>query len=266
VKDLTDTAILRGLATRHLGRSVEVHQSVSSTNDVALERLAGGSPHGTLVVAEAQTAGRGRRGNVWVTPPGLSLAASLVLRSERVTLQPTLLVAAVALGIAEGLERAAGAAVGIKWPNDLWIGGKKVAGILVEARSSAGAAPALVAGFGINVNASAAAFPPGLRATATSLALATGRTYDRSEVLRLVLASLEPRLDEGMSGTPGRTLLEAYRDRSVLLGRTVELLDGDEPLRGFVADLSATDGLLLRTSDGRARHVRAEHARDVRAV
>ena len=265
MKDLTDGSILRGLTTRHLGRSVEVHPSVTSTNDVALERLAGRAPHGALVVAEAQTAGRGRRGNVWVTPPGLSLAASLVLRSEHGVVQPTLLVAAVALGIAEGLERASGAAVGIKWPNDLWIGGRKVAGILVEARSSGGAL-GLVAGFGINVNAPAAAFPPGLRETATSLALATGRTYDRSEVLRLVLASLEPRLDESMAGSPDRSLLEAYRDRSVLLGRTVELLDGDEPLRGFVADLSAADGLLLRTPDGRARHVRAEHARDVRAV
>lgn len=266
MRDLDAAALLRRLRTRRLGRPLEVYESVGSTNDVALERLENGAPHGTLVVAESQTQGRGRRGHVWVTPPGLSIAASLVLRAERPVGAPTLLVAAVALGIAEGLERASGAAVGIKWPNDLWMAGRKVAGILVEARGVGARAPAFVAGFGINVNASAAAFPAGLRASATSLALATGRTYDRAEVLSLVLAALEPRVDEVLEGTPGPALLEAYRDRSVLLGRLVELLDGDEPLRGTVADLSATDGLLLRTEDGRARHVRAEVARDVRIV
>jgi BirA family biotin operon repressor/biotin-[acetyl-CoA-carboxylase] ligase len=262
---LTAAEIARGLATRRLGRPCEVHAVVPSTNDLALERLAAGAPHGLLVVADAQTAGRGRRGNAWHSPPGLAIHASLVLRGDRALAVPTALVAAVALGIAEGIESAAAASVGIKWPNDLWIGGRKVAGILVEARGD-GAAPAFVAGFGINVNHAASDFPPDVARQATSLAASCGRTIDRAAVLRAVLAALEPRIDAVLAGVGGAEMNESYRARSVLLGRRVELFEADRPLAGTVADLSATDGLLLRTDDGAHRHVPAAHVRDVRPV
>lgn len=263
---LTAAAILRGLTTRHLGRPAEVHPSVGSTNDLALAHLAAGAPHGALVVADAQTQGRGRRGSAWSTPPGVAVAASLVLRFARPIDPPTLLVAAVGLGIAEGLERAARVTVRIKWPNDLWIGERKVAGILVEARGFSADAPALVVGFGVNVNQREADFPADVRDVATSLALVTGTTHDRATVLRRVLEALEPRVESVFDAASAHGLEEAYRDRSLLLGRNVELFDGDQPLRGFVADLSARDGLLLRTPDGRHRHVKAELARDVRPV
>lgn len=254
------------LRTHHLGRPCEVHATVTSTNDLALERLGAGAPHGHLVVADAQTGGRGRRGRAWHSPPGLAIHASLVIRGERELVAPTLLVAAVGLGIAEGLEAAARVKVGIKWPNDLWIGGRKVAGILVEARGFRPDAPALVAGFGINVNHALDDFPPDLRDVATSVALATGARLDRRDVLSAVLESLEPRVDEALSGAPAPALHEAYRSRSVLLGRRVALLDADEPVVGSVADLSATDGLLLRTDLGAHRHVPAERAAEVRLV
>lgn len=260
----------RGLRTRAFGRSCEVHESVGSTNDLALDRLGAGAPHGHLVVADAQTGGRGRRGRAWHSPAGLAIHASLVLRGDRALAAPTALVAAVGLGIAEGLEAAAAVHVGIKWPNDLWIGGRKVAGILVEARGFRADAPAFVAGFGINVNASLGDFPDDLRATATSLVLGASPPgagqLDRGEVLRAVLEALEPRVDRVLAGGPDPSLHEEYRARSVLLGRRVELLDAGEPLRGTVADLSATDGLLLRADDGTCRHVPAEHVRDVRPV
>ena len=125
---LSAAAVARGLRTRRLGRPCEVHATVGSTNDAALDLLDAGAPHGTLVVADTQTAGRGRRGRVWHSPPGVAIHASLVLRGDRALASPTALVAAVGLGIAEGLERATSGAVsvGIKWPNDLWIGGRTV--------------------------------------------------------------------------------------------------------------------------------------------
>lgn len=270
-------AVSAGLRTDHLGRAIESHAAIGSTNDRALDLLAQGAPHGTLVLADAQTAGRGRRGHAWHSPPGLAIHASLVLRGERPIPSPTLLVAAAGLGIAEGIEAAAPVSAGIKWPNDVWIRERKVAGILVEARGFRADAPAFVLGFGINVLHAESDFPQALRATATSLAIecaAAGRAAavpSREAVLRAVLAALEPLVASALGtkadGTPAGTarapvpsIHTRYRDRSVLLGRRVTLLDGDIPLTGVVADLSASDGLLLRTDDGVLRHVRAEHA------
>jgi BirA family transcriptional regulator, biotin operon repressor / biotin---[acetyl-CoA-carboxylase] ligase len=261
-----ETSIAGALTTAQLGRKLRFRSVCESTNDVALELLAGGAPHGTLVVADRQTQGRGQRGRTWHSPAGTSIHASLVLRGTSSIPTPTLLVAAVGLGLAEGIEAATGANVGIKWPNDLWCGGRKIAGVLVEARGYSAKSPACVAGFGVNVNQRADDFPPELRGTATSLALATGRRHDRTAVLAAALSALEPRIEQVLSGAPAPDLHDAYRARSVLLGQRVSLFDADAPLDGFVADLSATDGLLLRTDDGRHRHVPAEHARDVRPV
>jgi BirA family biotin operon repressor/biotin-[acetyl-CoA-carboxylase] ligase len=263
---LSAETIRRGLATAHLGRTLHSFPVCGSTNDVALELLARGAAHGTLVVADAQTQGRGQRGRSWHSPPGRAIHASLVLRASAPVASPTLLVAAVGLGLAEGLESAAGVEIGIKWPNDLWCDRRKVAGILVEARGYRADEPAFVAGFGVNVNQTADDFPPELRGVATSLALRTGRRHDRAAVLRAVLAALEPRVDQVLGAQAAAELHDAYRRRSVLLGQRVTLFDADARVEGFVADLSATDGLLLRTDDGRHRHVPAEHARDVRPV
>lgn len=261
---LNGDRIRRELTTTHLGRTVHCFPMCGSTNDVALELLSRDAVHGTLVVADAQSQGRGQRGRTWHSPPARSIYASLVLRAPSSAVSPTLLVAAVGLGLAEGLEAVAGVDVGIKWPNDLWCDGRKMAGILVEARGFRIDAPAFVAGFGINVNHSADDFPPELRAVATSLALRTGRRHDRTAVLCAALAALEPRVDQALAGQGTAELHDAYRRRSVLLGQRVTLLDADARVDGVVADLSATDGLLLRTDDGRHRHVLAEHARDVR--
>ena len=264
--DISTDAVRRALTTDRLGRALTVLRVCGSTNDLALDLLAAGAPHGALVVADEQTRGRGRRGSSWHSPPGTSIYASLVLRGEARVASPTLLVAAVGLGLAEGLEAATGVDVGIKWPNDLWCGGRKVAGVLVEARGFRVESPAFVAGFGVNVNQRADEFPVELRASATSLAVATGRRHDRAAVLAAALAALEPRIERALVGGGAAELHDAYRRRSVLLGRRVTLLDADAPIEGFVSDISATDGLLVRTDDGRHRHVLAEHARDVRPV
>jgi BirA family biotin operon repressor/biotin-[acetyl-CoA-carboxylase] ligase len=266
VTDFGEPEIREALRTSRFVRALQVHAVCGSTNDLALELLTAGAPHGTLVVADRQTKGRGQRGRTWHSPAGTSVHASLVLRGDVPIASPTLLVAAVGLGLAEGVEAATGADVGIKWPNDLWCARRKVAGILVEARGYAAQRPAFVAGFGINVNQRPEDFPAELRAEATSLAMVTGRRHRRAAVLAAALASLAPRIEQVLSGARAPDLHEAYRARSVLLGQRVRLLDADAPLDGFVADLSATDGLLLRTDDGRHRHVPAEHARDVRPV
>ena len=118
---------------------------------------------------------------------------------------------------------------------------------------------------GVNVGHRGVDFPPEIRDTATSLALVTGGLHDRADVLRAMLEALEPRIDQALAGGTG-DLEEAYRERSLLRGRDVELLHGDRRVRGVVTDLSARDGLLLRLPDGRMQLIPSEHARDVRPV
>lgn len=182
-------------------------RSVDSTN-VRAQALAGsGAPHGTLVTAEAQTAGHGRQGRAWVTPPGRALACSLVLRDP-----PRLLPMLAALAVADVAAAfdGAGRATAIKWPNDVLLDGRKVAGILAEGRPQEGW---VVLGIGVNVAVAQDGFPPELREVATSL----GRTPADVEPL---LALLLDRLAHWLAATPDQAM-DAYRARDALAGREI---------------------------------------------
>jgi BirA family biotin operon repressor/biotin-[acetyl-CoA-carboxylase] ligase len=206
-----------------LGEPREHHASIGSTNERARELAEEGAAHGTLVTANEQTAGRGRQGRSWVTPPGVAIAASLILREfdELLPLRAGLAVADVA-----------GPSALVKWPNDVWIDGRKVAGILVEARGWA------VLGIGVNVAVDVAALPPEAAAVAGTL----GRDPSELDVtLSALLSALETRLSE-----PKRATLEALRERDALLGKTVRW-DGGE---GIGAGIDDTGGLVVELPDG----------------
>ena len=198
-----------------------------STNERARELAAGGAPHGTLVTADEQSAGRGRQGRTWTAPPRSALLMSLVLRDLRETLP---LSAAVAVCEALPLEAT------IKWPNDIWVRARKLAGILVEGRPQEGWA---VLGIGLNVRTSE--FPAELRETATSL-LREGVDTTSEEVLRRVLVALDRWLDR-----PASDVLAAWRERDALLGRPVRWANGS----GVGGGVDETGALLVDTAEGR---------------
>jgi BirA family transcriptional regulator, biotin operon repressor / biotin---[acetyl-CoA-carboxylase] ligase len=216
-----------------LGRPRLHHRLTASTNERAKELAAAGAPHGTLVTADEQSAGRGRQGRVWTAPPGSSILASLVLR-EFDELLP--LVASVA--VAEACE-AAGVNCAIKWPNDVWIDGRKVAGILVEGRPQEGWA---VLGFGLNVSTKADELPEELKEIATSLQIAAKRAPSREALLETVLAALEGRLADSHE-----TMLAAWAERDALKGRAVSWEGGE----GIGAGVDEDGALLVDTDDGR---------------
>ena len=198
-----------------------------STNERARELAAGGAPHGTLVTADEQSAGRGRQGRTWTAPPRSALLMSLVLRDLRETLP---LAAAVAVCEALPLEAT------IKWPNDIWVRGRKLAGILVEGRPQESWA---VLGVGVNVRT--AEFPAELREIATSLRLeAVEATPD--DVLEGVLAALSEWLPR-----PTGEVLAAWRERDALLGRPVRWANGS----GVGSGVDETGALLVDTDAGR---------------
>lgn len=224
--------------TCSLGQVREHHASVGSTNDVALAWARAGAPHGALVTADAQTAGRGRRGRAWDSRPG-GLYASVVLRPTGTAWGAIGL--AVGLGVREGLARWVPQAT-LKWPNDVLCGGRKLAGVLCETRWFGGAAD-LVAGFGINVEQRE--FAEGLTATSVAIELGGASCPSRQVVLEAVLEGLEGALAEffggGFAAIRGR-----YAAHSAVLGRDVRV--GEAVLRAIGFD----DDGALRVRDGAA--------------
>jgi BirA family biotin operon repressor/biotin-[acetyl-CoA-carboxylase] ligase len=210
-----------------LGRPRLHLRETGSTNDRARELAAAGTPHGTVVTAREQTAGRGRWGRTWVGPPGRALLMSLVLRE----LDPLLPLRA-GLAVAD----LAGDAAKVKWPNDVWIDGRKVAGLLVEARPQSSWA---VLGIGVNVAVDVGELPAELHGTAGTL----GRRPDELEAaLAELLRALEHRLAE-----PTPAALEALRARDALLDRPIAWQDGE----GVGAGIDDAGSLLARLADGR---------------
>ncbi|MBS1869899.1 MAG: biotin--[acetyl-CoA-carboxylase] ligase [Actinobacteria bacterium] len=206
-------------------------REVDSTN-VRAQRLAvGGAPHGALVTAAAQTAGHGRQGRAWVTPPGRALACSLVLRDP-----PRLLPMVAALAVADVADRldAAGRTAAIKWPNDVLLDGRKVAGILAEGRPQEGW---VVLGIGLNVAVAQDGFPPELHALATSL--------DRAPAdVETALALLLERLEHWLATAPADAI-DAYRARDALAGREIAWNGG----RGTALGIADDGRLRVRPGD-----------------
>ena len=217
-----------------IGRPRVHHRVTDSTNERAKELAAAGAPHGTLVTADEQTAGRGRQGRAWTAPPGDALLLSLVLRelSDRHALVPL----AAAVAVCEACEATAAVECAIKWPNDVWIDRRKVAGILIEGRPQQRWA---VLGIGLNVTT--AEFPPELADLATSLALAAPPGPPREDVLDALLAAL----DRLLTAPPG-DVLGAWRARDALRGAEVAWDGG----RGTAAGISDAGALRVETPDG----------------
>lgn len=219
--------------------------SVDSTNTYARRHFAG-LPDGTLVVSRHQTAGRGRLGRVWVSPPGVNIYGSLVIKNPG---EPFLAGALCALAIMEALQSAAPAVDAyVKWPNDVYVGNRKIAGILCESTEiAAGRVAGMVAGMGVNINLAPEELAR-IDQPATSLLAETGRTYDLKKMTERLVKSLS-RYYIIYSGFPDR-LFDAWKAANRLIGRRLDFIrSGGECLTGRFADITR-DGNLLLEKDG----------------
>jgi BirA family biotin operon repressor/biotin-[acetyl-CoA-carboxylase] ligase len=240
-------AFERGLATRRMGRTLVVRAEAPSTNDLAWEALASGTPDGTAVVADAQPAGRGREGRSWHLAPGKGLALSLVLHQGCDRRQAGTLPLVAGLALAQALERL-GLVATLKWPNDLLVGTRKLAGVLCESRRLPSGTDAAVVGVGVNVTQQQHDFPEALHGLATSLAM-EGRRTAREAVAAGFLNALEPLWVEHQEG--GRAaVLDAWRRRAGYWGRMVTVRTPAGPVSGVARDLSPEGGLVLRLESG----------------
>ena len=192
-----------------------------STNRVAMEMAENYAPHGTVVVADAQTAGRGRMGRRWVSPAGKNLYVSLLLRPSVPTVDAPSLALVAGVALADAVE-AVGVHASLKWPNDLYCGGRKAAGILAEMASDPDGVRHVVIGVGLNVNMEEADFPPDLRGAATSLRIYAGRAFRRVDVLVRLLEAFGTRYAEFIGGGFA-SLRDGWDRRDFLRGRRILL-------------------------------------------
>jgi BirA family transcriptional regulator, biotin operon repressor / biotin---[acetyl-CoA-carboxylase] ligase len=249
------------LTTVRLGRVHEHHASLASTNDRALAWLTGSAPDGALVTADQQTAGRGRLGRPWSSPPGKDIYASVILRPGVPAQGFGALALAVGVGLREGILAAFGGAdawaragwpeLALKWPNDVLLGGRKLAGILCESRWR-GSTVEVVIGFGVNVKRTLAELPEELRERATSLAIALPADAQRGRavVLAAILAALERELERffaaGFAGVRAR-----YEPHCLVLGRAIEVEQpGGERVAAIAEGLDPDGALRVRLAAG----------------
>lgn len=248
------SAALGALRVRRpdLRLDVRWHDAVASTMDVASALAAAGAEPGVVVGAEQQTAGRGRRGRVWESPPGAGLYFSFIARPPvHAVASLPLLTLAAGVAVREGIHAALGLGAALKWPNDVMVGGRKLAGILAEGLAVGTAAQAVVIGVGLNVQPSS--YPPDVAARATSLEGELGRAVDRGMVLAEVLTAVWDRLDTLERG-PG-DILQAWRAASPTAAGTRVEWDGRT---GTTAGIDDSGALLIRTSSGIERVISGE--------
>lgn len=229
-----------------LGHSVHRFATIASTMN-ELDRLArAGAPEGTAVIADVQEHGRGRAGRIWRTPPGTALLCSVLLRPNLSAREISSLPLVVGIAIAEAIEQASGLMCGLKWPNDVFIGERKACGILAQSRSRGEFIEFVNLGFGVNVNSQASELPE----TATSLAMEAGRRFDLVDFERIVFKSLTARY-AGFLAAGGRPSLDAWAQRAMFLGETVEIRQEQRSVTGRFVGIDPDGSLQLENENAR---------------
>jgi len=228
--------------------SIQRFGSLSSTQDEARAQARAGAPSGTLILAAEQLAGRGRQGRVWESPAGLGLTFTVIHRTARPPAEWPLFTLAASLGMSEGIDPF-GIASRLKWPNDLLLSGRKVAGTLADTERSA-----ILIGIGLNVLQKEEDFPEPLRDIATSIAIECGRKGrvppSMEDLLDSILCGLERRLRD-LEGAGGEPILAAFWSRCSDRGRRIEVrLPSGESMTGEAIGLGSAGALLLSTESG----------------
>jgi BirA family biotin operon repressor/biotin-[acetyl-CoA-carboxylase] ligase len=240
---LSPAAITDNLGTRFIGQRIIYYPSLPSTMDVAKRQAQKGAKEGTAVIAEEQTAGRGRIRRAWLSPRG-SIALSIILYPEVSYLSYLIMVAS--LGVVHAVEKVTGLKPAIKWPNDVLINDKKVCGILVESELKGKRVDYAILGIGINVNLKPSDFPE-IRPLATSLSHELGRQVSQLDVIRCLLAEIE-RLYLALPS--GDAVYREWRDNLVTLGKRVQVSSEEITYEGIAESVASDGSLLLRQSDG----------------
>ncbi|MBK9145725.1 MAG: biotin--[acetyl-CoA-carboxylase] ligase [Candidatus Melainabacteria bacterium] len=240
------------LKTRRIGKpeksANEYWQEIDSTNTRMAKLARDGACHGTVVMADCQTRGRGRLGRTWVSPPGSGLYLSILLRPERPLAELPVVTLSLGVAAARAVFAVCGLQIGLKWVNDLILDGRKTGGILAEMPVTGGN-PALVAGIGLNVNLDAADIPEELEAKVTSLSQHCTTTIDTIELAVELCYQIEEIFEKVEKGMDAE-ILDEWKSLSVTLGKEIVCLSGNNTIEGTAYDLSPAGALIVRTESG----------------
>lgn len=244
-----------GLHASVVGRRIHYLASVDSTNSALRALAEAGEPEGSVVLADGQTAGRGRAGRPWFSPPGLGLWLSVLLRPGRPPREMGALSIVTAVSVASAVRESCGVDARVKWPNDVVAGGRKLGGILMESlQGAAGSIERMVVGVGLNVNLEPHDLPPDVAPSAVSLRMLLDRPVSRLDVLRAVLSRFDA--DWQLFEADG---LRSFRSRwlglSTTLGRRIEVAQGTGTVRGVAVGLSQAGALIVETDEGGRREI-----------
>jgi BirA family biotin operon repressor/biotin-[acetyl-CoA-carboxylase] ligase len=246
--------ITAGLKTKLIGREVHLLSSVSSTNTLAMEMAAQGAAEGTVVVAETQTGGKGRRGRAWISPKG-NLYLSVVLRPDIPMHKAPLITLMAAVAAATTITKAFGLEAGIKWPNDILIAGRKVCGLLTEMSAEQDRIRHVVVGVGIDVNMDPEALPPEVRALSTTLAAESGKKIDRTALLRQLLREMDDWYRVFLNDAPA--VLAEWTRLNITVGNRVAVSGAGETLAGLAQGIDDEGRLIVILDDGSRKTVAA---------
>ncbi|HLJ58317.1 MAG TPA: biotin--[acetyl-CoA-carboxylase] ligase [bacterium] len=248
--EYTSERLAGALDTRRIGRRLRWYRTLPSTNDVAMRLADLGEPEGVVIVAEEQTAGRGRLGRAWASPRG-GVWLSVILRPGLAVSQVPLVGLATAVAAARAIGESTGLAARVKWPNDVLVRGAKVVGILSETGSGAAW---VVLGVGINANVPRVLLPKETGYPVTSLAECSGGPVDRVGLVRTLLCEIEKAYDALQDEGAG-PVLTAWRELSETIGRVVRVHGATREFEGLATDVDADGALLVRLPDGRVERV-----------
>ena len=251
---LTPSEVKSSLKTEWMGKVIHYFTRLDSTNSKAYELATRGAEEGEVVISESQEKGRGRLGRNWFSPPHLNLYLSVILRPKIPPHQAPLITLMAAVATAEAIEENTGLRPLIKWPNDILLRGRKVAGLLNEIKSETDRIHFVILGIGMNLNMDEKMFPQGIRSLATSLKRELGRTISRRDLLSSLLQKLEEWyavfLKEG-----GEAILRAWRSRAQIKGKRLKVTSFGESITGTGVDVDSDGALILETRSGERKRV-----------
>lgn len=252
---LSESELGSRIRTRWAGRNLSYLKETDSTNNDAKRCMEEGGVHGTLIVAERQTAGRGRRGRLWESPEGTAIYMTIGMKPEFAPDKVSMLTLVMALSVAEAIEEQSGLEAGIKWPNDVVVNKRKVCGILTEMILEAEYIRCVVTGVGINVNQTA--MPEEIAQTATSLFIEKGEKLSRAALIESVMRHFENNYDCFIGSLDLSELKEAYEARLANKDQLVRVLDPKGEYEGIARGIRCTGELIVELPDGIVREVYA---------
>ena len=246
---LNQNELLSRRKTKWIGKDTLCYETIDSTNAQAKRLAEAGYGDGTLIVADHQEAGRGRRGRSWETPAGTNIAMSLLLKPEINPNNASMITLVAALAVSKAITQITGEPAPIKWPNDIVMNGKKVCGILTEMSAQFDYVNHIVVGIGINVNIES--FPEEIAETATSLRIETGKQISRAELIEAVWEQIETVYEVYLQTQDLRNLVKEYDARLINMHRNVKVLDPKEPFEGRAMGITPRGELMVDTWESR---------------